>query len=325
MFIFLPFIIYHVGVISFSLSLILYQTVLLMSVLTVENLYKNYGSVQALKNVSFSVPPGSVFGILGPNGSGKTTLLGIVMDVLKATKGNIRLFDKEPNADQRKQIGTLLETPNFYHYLSAQRNLEIAAAIKGQDESDIPRVLEMVNLTQRKDSKFSTYSLGMKQRLAIASCLLGDPHVMVFDEPTNGLDPVGIAEIRELIKKLYHQGKTIIMASHLLDEVEKVCTHVAILKKGILITSGDVNDILANEDIVEINSDDNEKLLVILKSLNNYTKVKEAKNCVQLFYPVSTAKLGEINKHCFNNGIVLNHLQLKKKSLEDKFFELTNN
>jgi len=295
-----------------------------MPILTVENLYKNYVSVQALKNVSFSVPSGSVFGILGPNGSGKTTLLGIIMDVLKATKGTYRLFDAAPTADQRKQIGTLLETPNFYHYLSAQKNLEIVAAIKGVSIEDIPRVLEIVNLTQRKDSKFSTYSLGMKQRLAIASCLLGDPHVMVFDEPTNGLDPVGIAEIRELIKKLYHQGKTIIMASHLLDEVEKVCTHVAILKKGELITSGDVNEILANEDIVEIGSDDNEKLLLILKSLNNYTNIKQADDLLQLFYPVGTANLGEINKHCFNNGVVLNHLNVKKKSLEAKFFELTN-
>ncbi|HUS02269.1 MAG TPA: ABC transporter ATP-binding protein [Chitinophagaceae bacterium] len=296
-----------------------------MSILTVEDLYKNYGSIQALKNVSFSVPPGSVFGILGPNGSGKTTLLGIIVDVLKATKGSFKLFDKVPTADQRKQIGTLLETPNFYHYLSGEKNLEIAAAIKGMDTKDIPRVLEMVSLTQRKDSKFSTYSLGMKQRLAIASCLLGDPNVMVFDEPTNGLDPVGIAEIRELIKKLYAQGKTIIMASHLLDEVEKVCTHVAILKRGVLIASGDVNEILANEDIVEIGSDDNTKLSLILKSLNNYSNIKETNNILQLFYPVGTANLAEINRHCFNNGVVLNHLHLKKKSLEAKFFELTNN
>ena len=296
-----------------------------MPILTVENLYKNYGTVQALKNVSFTVPPGSVFGILGPNGSGKTTLLGIIMDVLKASKGNFKLFDKEPTSDQRKQIGTLLETPNFYHYLSGQKNLEIAAAIKGISFTDIPRVLEIVNLTQRKDSKFSTYSLGMKQRLAIGSCLLGDPQVMVFDEPTNGLDPVGIAEIRELIKKLYHNGKTIIMASHLLDEVEKVCTHVAILKRGELITTGNVNEILANEDIIELGSDDNEKLLLILKSLNNYTNVKEADGLVQLFYPVGAADLAAINKHCFNNGIVLKHLTIKKKSLEAKFFELTNN
>lgn len=297
-----------------------------MPVLAVDNIYKNYGSVQALKGVSFSVPEGSVFGILGPNGSGKTTLLGIIMDVLKATKGSFRLFDKEPSADQRKQIGTLLETPNFYHYLSGQQNLEITAAIKGRGKKDIPRALETVNLTQRKDSKFSTYSLGMKQRLAIAACLLGDPQVMVFDEPTNGLDPVGIAEIRELIKKLYHQGKTIIMASHLLDEVEKVCTHVAILKRGQLITTGDVNEILANEDIVEIGAGDNQKLSVIIKSMqSNYTSIKQAGDRLQLFYPIGKANLTEINQHCFNNGVTLNHLYLKKKSLEAKFFELTNN
>src|SRR5215212_2092372 len=285
---------------AFLLSLKPAKTKLYMSILTVENLYKNYGSVQALKNVSFSVPPGSVFGILGPNGSGKTTLLGIIMDVLKATKGTYRLFDKVPTADQRKQIGTLLETPNFYHYLSAQRNLEIAAAIKGMDNSDIPRVLEMVNLTQRKDSKFSTFSLGMKQRLAIASCLLGNPHVMVFDEPTNGLDPVGIAEIRELIKKLNHEGKTIIMASHLLDEVEKVCTHVAILKKGELIASGDVNEILVNEDIVEIGAYDAKKLQTVVTQMNQHKTLKENGKFLQLFYPSGEANLEEINRYCFN-------------------------
>ncbi len=295
-----------------------------MSVLSVDNLFKNYGSVQALKGVSFNVPEGTVFGILGPNGSGKTTLLGIIMNVLQATKGGYRLFDQTPTADQRKLIGTLLETPNFYHYLSGEKNLEIAAAIKGQDRSDIPRVLELVNLTQRKDSKFSTYSLGMKQRLAIASCLLGNPNVMVFDEPTNGLDPVGIAEIRQLIKKLHQEGKTIIMASHLLDEVEKVCTHVAILKKGELIASGNVNEILANEDIVELGSTDNEKLKLILPSLNNYSNMKDSENLVQLYYPVGAANLTEINRHCFNNGVVLNHLIIKKKSLEAKFIELTN-
>ena len=160
-----------------------------------------------------------------------------------------------------ERIGTLLETPNFYHYLSGVKNLEIAAEIKQHGKEDIPRVLEMVDLTKRKDSKFSTYSLGMKQRLAIASCLLGNPRVLVFDEPTNGLDPVGIAEIRELMKNLYREGKTIIMASHLLDEVEKVCTHVAILRKGELITSGNVDEILSNEDMVEVGAQDSDKLI----------------------------------------------------------------
>ncbi len=207
-----------------------------MSILTVENLSKSYGRVEALKNVSFSVPEGTVFGILGPNGSGKTTTLGTITDILKPTSGSYKLFGEPTSAASRRKIGTLLETPNFYHYLSGVQNLEIVAEIKQHGKEDIDRVLETVDLTKRKDSKFSTYSLGMKQRLAIASCLLGSPSVLIFDEPTNGLDPVGIAEIRELMKRLYREGKTIIMASHLLDEVEKVCTDVAILKRGELIS-----------------------------------------------------------------------------------------
>ena len=203
-----------------------------MAILTVENISKNYGNIKALKGVSFSVPAGCVYGILGPNGSGKTTLLGIIMNVLKATGGSYKLFDENATDAHRKKIGTLLETPNFYHYLSAVQNLKISAAIKGHGEDDIDNVLHTVDLFKRKDSPFSTFSLGMKQRLAIGAALLGDPDVLVFDEPTNGLDPVGIAEIRSLIKELSAKGKTIIMASHLLDEVEKVCTHVAILKQG---------------------------------------------------------------------------------------------
>ena len=295
-----------------------------MGILSVDNLVKNYGGIKALKGVSFSVPAGTVFGILGPNGSGKTTLLGIIMDVLKASSGNYRLFDQEPSNDLRKQIGTLLETPNFYHYLSATENLKISAAIKGRGADDIDRVLDIVDLAKRKNSKFSTYSLGMKQRLAIGAALLGDPEVLVFDEPTNGLDPVGIAEIRELIKKLSHQGKTIIMASHLLDEVEKVCTHVAILKQGTLVAYGDVNEILVNEDIVEVSADDLNQLKSILQRMPGVTNVIFKDKFVQAFFESGTASLSAVNKLCFDNGVVLSHLYLRKKSLESKFFELTN-
>jgi ABC-2 type transport system ATP-binding protein len=296
-----------------------------MQILAVENLSKKYGSIQALKNVSFTVAQGSVFGILGPNGSGKTTLLATIMDIVKPTDGSFKLFGEVPAEKHRQQIGTLLETPNFYHYLSGERNLKIAAEIKQKGMEDIPRALQMVNLTQRKNSKFSTYSLGMKQRLAIASCLLGNPEVMVFDEPTNGLDPVGIAEIRELIKGLNREGKTIIMASHLLDEVEKVCTHVAILKKGDLIAAGDVNEILSTEDIIEVAANDAARLHAVIAGMNGYNSLKENGKFLQLFYPAGTANLEEINRYCFNNHIVLTHLQLKKKSLEAKFIELTNN
>ena len=297
----------------------------MQSVLTLNNITKFYGKIHALNNVSFSVPEGSVFGILGPNGSGKTTMLGIVMDILKATSGSFQFFGQPATAEMRKNVGTLLETPNFYHYLSGERNLAIAAEIKGKGKEDINDVLQKVDLLQRKTSKFSTYSLGMKQRLAIASALLGNPGVLVFDEPTNGLDPVGIAEIRNLIKRLASEGKTIIMASHMLDEVEKVCTHVAILKRGTLLTAGAVDEVLVNEDIVEIASSDNMKLAEIVKSLTGYTTIKQLERTIHLLYPVGTAHLETINRHCFNNGVVLNHLQLKKKSLETKFFELTNN
>lgn len=296
----------------------------MVSVLTINNLTKFYGKIQALNNVSFSVPEGSVFGILGPNGSGKTTMLGIVMDVLKATSGSFQFFGQPASAENRKNVGTLLETPNFYHYLSGERNLAIAAEIKGKGRLDINNVLEKVDLLERKTSKFSTYSLGMKQRLAIASALLGNPGVLVFDEPTNGLDPVGIAEIRELIKRLASEGKTIIMASHLLDEVEKVCTHVAILKKGNLLTAGAVDEVLVNEDIVEVSALNNSKLAEVLQSLTGYSNIKQQDNKVQILYPIGTAHLETINQHCFNHGVVLSHLYLKKKSLETKFFELTN-
>ena len=274
--------------------------------------------------MSLEVPEGSVFGILGPNGSGKTTMLGIVMNVLKATHGTYRWFGEVPTEKHRRNIGTLLETPNFYHYLSGIRNLRINAEIKGHGKEDIQAVLTRVNLWERRNSKFSTYSLGMKQRLAIASCLLGRPKVLVFDEPTNGLDPVGIAETRELIKALAKEGHTIILASHLLDEVEKVCTHVAILQRGNLLASGHVDEVLVNEDIVEVSAADLTQLESALRGTNGWSHMKKEGNVLQLFYPIGSAQMENINRHCFQQGVVLNHLQLKKKSLETKFFELTN-
>jgi ABC-2 type transport system ATP-binding protein len=294
-------------------------------VLSLNGIAKAYGQIKALKGVSFDVPEGAVFGILGPNGSGKTTMLSIILDILKADTGSFAWFGQPGGPETRKKIGSLLETPNFYHYLSAVDNLNITHAISGRgNAADIDRVLEIVNLTERKKSRFSAYSLGMKQRLAIAAALLGDPQVLVFDEPTNGLDPVGIAEIRELIKELALRGKTIIMASHLLDEVEKVCTHVAILKKGTLITAGHVDEVLSNEDIVEISSTDPAQLYSVLQNFPGCTHIKQDGKLVQLFFPIGTARLEEINRFCFEKGITLNQLLAKKKSLETKFFELTN-
>lgn len=298
-------------------------------VLSIKNISKSYGPVRALNDVSFEVPKGSVFGILGPNGSGKTTLLSIIMDIVRPNTGSY-LWNGQPGSNEiRKQIGTLLETPNFYHYLSGEKNLRIAAAIKERGEEDIPKVLQKVNLFQRKDSKFSTYSLGMKQRLAIASTLLGNPDILVFDEPTNGLDPAGIAEIRELMKALNREGKTVIMASHILDEVEKVCTHVAIIQKGVLKTVGSVHDVLhaTQEDKVatieiELGAENLQVLENTLKQMPGVLHVYATDNFLSVECETHITPAG-INKFCFDKGIILNQLVVKRKSLEKRFLEIT--
>ena len=297
-----------------------------MSILKVKELIKSYGRIQALKGVSFAVPEGAVFGILGPNGSGKTTLLSIILDVLNADSGSYEWFGKPAAPDLRKHIGSLLETPNFYHYLSAVNNLKITSSISGRgDINAIDAVLQKVKLYERRNSRFNTYSLGMKQRLAIAAALLGAPKILVLDEPTNGLDPVGIMETRELIIELSKNGHTIIMASHLLDEVEKVCTHVAILKTGTLVASGPVHDVLVDEDIVEISAANMELLQQMVQDFPGAHQTVSSEQYIQLYFEKGTAQLDAVNRFCYDKGIVLTHLLLKRKRLEEKFFELTNN
>jgi ABC-2 type transport system ATP-binding protein len=290
------------------------------NVLEINDIYKNYGKIQALKGVTFCVPKGSVFGVLGPNGSGKTTLLAILLDVLQYNSGNYQWIDFSSATEARKNIGALLETPNFYHYMSAVDNLQISAKIKGRGDDDIERVLKIVNLYERRNSPFKTFSLGMKQRLAIAAAILGKPDILVLDEPTNGLDPVGISEIRELILQLSKDGMTIIMASHLLDEVEKVCDHVAILKKGVLITTGHVSDVLSDQDIIEISSE-NTSLLSFLQTLP-YCKIQREDKFIHVILSENYS-IEQLNQDCMQNQIVLNHIVKKKKSLESKFMEMT--
>src|SRR5215467_5290566 len=254
-------------------------------VLSLSNISKSYGQIQALKDVSFSVPEGTVFGVLGPNGSGKTTLLSIILDVLKANRGDFLWFGQPGSKEQRKKIGSLLETPNFYHYLSAVNNLKVTQSISGRGSDEgIDEVLKKVRLYERRNSRFSTFSLGMKQRLAIAAALLGNPKVLVLDEPTNGLDPVGIAEIRQLIIELRNSGHTIIMASHLLDEVEKVCTHAAILRTGELLTTGRVEEILVDDDVVELRASDLNALAGVLQQLNKNVTVDNKLSVVHITF-----------------------------------------
>ncbi|MBL7766421.1 MAG: ATP-binding cassette domain-containing protein [Chitinophagaceae bacterium] len=290
-------------------------------VVHIRDIQKAYTTVKALKGVTFSVPRGSVFGVLGPNGSGKTTLLGILLDVLKADQGSYEWVGYSEPHQARQQIGSLLETPNFYSYMSAADNLRISAKIKGRGEEQIDEVLKLVNLFERRDSRFSSFSLGMKQRLAIAAALLGKPDILVLDEPTNGLDPVGISEIRDLIRQLNHSGTTIIMASHLLDEVEKVCTHVAILRKGELLTTGSVLDVLNDEDRIELDAADRKALMSALSRNSSLKNLRE--DGVVQCSAVDGYTMNQINQYCFEQGIVLTHLVKKKRSLESKFMEIT--
>ncbi len=292
-------------------------------VLTTNKLSKRYGTLQVLKDVSLEVEQSSIFGLLGPNGSGKTTTLGIILDIIPQNTGTYKWFDQEPTNKLRKKIGAILETPNFLGYLSAERNLKISADIKEVPYSDIDRVLKIVDLFERRKDKFNTFSLGMKQRLAIGAALLGKPEVLLLDEPTNGLDPQGIADIRKLILLVANQGITIILASHMLDEVQKVCTHVAIIKKGTLLVQGKVNEILSGGDMLELSADNMEELHKALKEYAVIVDVKKEldKYVVKLSHKISNA---EINKYFFNKGIALTHLASKKKNLEMQFLEITN-
>lgn len=295
----------------------------LETVLSLSGITKNYGPIRALSDVSFRVPKGSVFGILGPNGSGKTTLLGIVLNILSADAGSYEWLGGVAHSAARKRMGALLETPNFYHYLSAWDNLAINAAIKGQETDDRERVLRITGLYERRHSAFQTFSLGMKQRLAIANALLGSPEVIVLDEPTNGLDPAGITEIRELIRELSRQGHTVIMASHLLDEVEKVCTHMAILKRGTLLLSGAVSEILRQEDELELSADNPAQLLAFLQNMAGLAHLRQEGHFIKFSLTDSSRNAQSINRSCADNGIFLSHLVQKAQSLETRFMELT--
>jgi ABC-2 type transport system ATP-binding protein len=295
----------------------------LETILTINNLYKRYGSVQALKNVSLEIKKGCVYGILGPNGSGKSTTLGIVLNVVNKTSGEYKWFDGTIQTHEAlKKVGAIIERPNFYPYMTAQQNLKLVCKIKDINYSKVQEKLELVGLDDRKDSKFSTFSLGMKQRLAIASALLNDPEILILDEPTNGLDPQGIHQIRDIIKKIASQGTTILLASHLLDEVEKVCSHVLILRKGEVLYSGSVDEMSANEGFFELQADDLENLMSVLKTHPAIENVVNEEGKI-LVYLKSNLESKDLNYFLFSNNIILNHLVKRKNSLEEQFLELT--
>lgn len=293
------------------------------TILTIKNLNKRYGRIQALKNVSFEIKKGNVYGILGPNGSGKSTTLGITLNVVNATSGEYQWFDGALETHEAlKKVGAIIERPNFYPYMTAYENLKLVCKIKNINYSKIEEKLELVGLIERKDSKFSTFSLGMKQRLAIASALLNDPEILILDEPTNGLDPQGIHQIRDIIKKVASLGTTILLASHLLDEVEKVCSHVVVLRKGEILYAGLVDGMAANEGFFELEADDNSTLKTVLATHPAVDKIAAEENKV-LVYLKTDLKASDLNQFLFQNGITLNHLVKRKNSLEEQFLALT--
>lgn len=290
-------------------------------ILEARDLTKHFGKIKAVNALNLTIKPGAVYGLLGPNGSGKTTTLGMLLDVVSPTSGSYRWFDGTSNVESRKKIGSILETPCFLPYLSAVQNLRIVAHIKEAPISRIDEVLAQVDLSGRKHDKFKTYSLGMKQRLSIAAALLADPPVLILDEPTNGLDPQGIAEIRTLIIDIAKEGKTIILASHLLDEVQKVCTDFCVLKHGNKLHEGPVQDILGETNTVEIAADDMEQLAAAIEAYPGAAKVTPVNGSLQIDLQPGT-RATDINQYLFGRGIVLKKLVTQTNSLEQEFLKI---
>ncbi|TXD50681.1 MULTISPECIES: ABC transporter ATP-binding protein [unclassified Polaribacter] len=296
------------------------------TILSLKNLDKKYGTVHAVNNLSFDIQKGNVYGILGPNGSGKSTTLGIILNVVNRTSGEFSWFNGNLSTHQAlKKVGAIIERPNFYPYMTAAQNLALICKIKGISTEKIDQKLTTVNLFDRRDSKFSTFSLGMKQRLAIASALLNDPEILILDEPTNGLDPQGIHEIRQIIQNIAANGTTILLASHLLDEVEKVCSHVIVIRKGVKLYAGRVDELTASNGLLELKIDKKEAELIVL--LENHVAISKIKKDHETIIATLNREISatEINTYLFEKGFILSHLVKRKPSLEQQFLDLTNN
>ncbi len=290
-------------------------------ILEIQGLTKSYGRLKALDSLSLKVERGNVFGLLGPNGSGKTTTLGILLDIINRDSGSFKWFGELSSPQVRKRIGALLEQPLFYPYLSAVQNLKIIADIRGVSYSEIDNVLQLIDLGGRKNGKYKTFSLGMKQRLAIAAAMLGNPEVLILDEPTNGLDPRGIADIRDLIIRIANTGITIILASHLLDEVEKVCTHVAVLEQGKKLFSGPVSEVLLGKATLEVAAGD---MTLLENTLYGQPWVLDLKKEGQWLILQLADGFGaaDVNKYLSQKEVYLTHLAVRNKTLEKYFLEL---
>ncbi len=293
------------------------------TILTTSALTKNYGAIKAVQKLDLQISSGQVYGILGPNGSGKTTTLGMILGIINPSSGKFQWFDNSPLKNALYRIGSIIELPTFYPYLTAVQNLKIITRIKGKGNDNIFATLEKVGLADRRNSSFKTYSLGMKQRLALAAALVSEPEVLVLDEPTNGMDPQGIADIRNLIIEVASGGTTIFLASHLLDEVQKICSHVAVLEKGKKIFDGPVDQILEGEEQIEIWAEDPELLQQLLSEFKGIEDLKKMRDkFIIKLLPGPSKK--DLHKYLIEKGVYPTHFMTRTGTLESKFLELLN-
>jgi ABC-2 type transport system ATP-binding protein len=295
-----------------------------MPVIQTTDLTKHFRKTRAVNGISFEVEEGQIFGFLGPNGSGKTTTIGMLLGIITPTRGSVSLFGGSGAAElhaARQRIGATLETPNFYPYLSGWDNLRIVANVKGKTKKEMEEVLDIVGLAKRKRTKFKAFSLGMKQRLALAATMLGDPELIILDEPANGLDPEGMREVRHVIQELAERGKTIFLSSHLLWEVERTCTHVAIIKEGEIIRQDSVKEITAETILAGLRSDDLPALRRMVESFPGTVSARVAEDTVVA--ELAEEDLAGLNHYLADRGVYVSHLALQQLTLEDVFMELT--
>ena len=299
-------------------------------IVSVKNLKKSFKGFKALNDVSFSVYKNDVFGFLGPNGAGKSTSLRCMLSLIEADDGHIEIFGKSLSKNRFEvlsNIGSIIEKPDFYKYLSAFKNLEIMARISGRQvsKSEIEDIIHFVGLEGREKSKFKTYSHGMKQRLGIAQALMHNPELIILDEPTTGLDPQGIVDIRELIIKLSkEQGKTVILSSHQLSEIEMIANRMVIINKGKSIIEGEVSELLnSSQMMVKFSSDDPEKFCSILtKEFSNIADLKV--NESEIEFEVNRENIPDINALMVGQNITISGIEQKRK-LEDYFIKMIQN
>jgi ABC-type multidrug transport system ATPase subunit len=293
----------------------------------IDGLRKQFGAVVAVRDLTLRIPAGGVFGLLGPNGSGKTTTIGLVLGLVKPSGGSIRLFGKDVRGTHLaalRRIGAMVESPAFYPDLSGRNNLRFFQGIAGQGggSGEVSQLLDLVGLADRADSKFRTYSLGMKQRLGIAYALLGRPELVFLDEPTNGLDPAGMAEVRELIPRLTKAGHTVVLSSHLLNEVEQVCDQVAILSRGALIAQGSVRELLNTQGSVRLKTTDDAGAEKILGALDWVASLRSEEGYLVL--GCAAERSGELTRELSRQEIFVTELVPRRQSLESYFLEVTS-